>query len=93
MLRPGFLLLSLLGACIQVPELDDAVPDWVEQADYPDLIPLDGLMSETPPEQQAARLEDSLTARSDGLKSRAKTLQRPVIDDETRARMQAGVHP
>ncbi|MEX0286295.1 MAG: hypothetical protein AB3N23_16940 [Paracoccaceae bacterium] len=64
-----------LSACIEVPELDQAVPDWVDKAPYPELVMLDGLQqSEPSPETEALELEQTLTARADRLRRRAASL-------------------
>ncbi len=86
-------LLVGLGACVDAPELDRAVPGWVDDAPYPELIPLGpDILTAVPPEDQSQEIGDRLTARADGLKTRAGRLQAaPVLDEETRKRMAEGV--
>ncbi len=93
MLRVVLVLCLCLSGCIDVPELDQAVPEWVNASDYPELVSLDGLQSVEPPDKAAEALEDELTARSGQLKRRADGLSGPVVDPETRARMAGGVSP
>lgn len=93
-LRRVFLGVSLgvLGGCIQVPELDQAVPDWVATADYPALVPLGpDILVATPPAEQAEEIGDDLNARAERLKARARALDGAVIDEAARDRMDAGV--
>ena len=74
-------LCLLLGACIEVPELDQAVPDWVDQSEYPALVPMDGVQTgQVLPETAAKELEDELTARAALLKQRATALNAQVVD-------------
>lgn len=92
MMRLALGLCLILSACIDVPELDRAVPDWVEAAPYPPLVSLDGLQSGQPlPQDEATAAQDALQARADRLKRRAAALNTPVVDDETRSRMADGV--
>lgn len=95
--RPGRVGLALavlvgLAACAHVPELDARIPDAVQKAPYPDLLPLDMVLAPLPaPQEAAAGLETALAGRRDSLQARARRLQTPVVDDENRARMAAGV--
>lgn len=79
-------------ACTQVPELDATVPDHLQNAAYPDLIPLDGsLETEQLPQDQAEQIEQSLAARRSRLQARARGLDGPVVDPAARKRMQGGI--
>lgn len=83
--------LTLTG-CAEVPELDEAVPDWVAAADYPQLIPLDTPdMRASEPQQISEALQTELDARRARLEARARELQGEVIDSETEERMARGV--
>ena len=93
MKRAGVILFLLLASCIEVPELDRAVPDWVDAAEYPELVSLDGVQNEPAPEDEAEALEDQLTARANRLKRKADGLNQPVVDPDTRRRMADGVNP
>jgi len=83
---------TLITGCANVPELDEGMEDWVRDADYPQLQPLDGLQTGVPlPAQQAADLEQQMVARRNRLQARARALNAPIVDDASEARMQAGV--
>ena len=94
---PCFLATALIAAltltsCAEVPELDEAVPDWVATASYPDLIPLDTPAIRTAAPQQASEdLQEELDARRARLDAKARQLQGKVVDSETEARMARGV--
>lgn len=86
--------LTLLGACTQVPELDASLPKGLKNADYPDLVPIETLISaEVAPQERVETQRDDLQARRDLLKARAKQLNTAVVDQKTRDRMNAGVTP
>lgn len=83
-----------LGACTQIPELDAAVPNWVHKADYPKLTPLDPLVASTSlPQDEAAKIAQEMSARTDRLERKAKRLKTPVVDTAAQARMKNGIAP
>ena len=87
-----FALLALTTGCAQVPELDESVPDNLDNAAYPALISLDGsLVTQTLPSDAASQIDDNLAGRRERLQARAKRLNSPVVDPESRARMKAGI--
>jgi hypothetical protein len=66
-----------LAACTHEPELNNSVTPDLRNADYPDLLPLEGLLPPLPaPETQSAELEQELKARSSNLERRAEALRR-----------------
>jgi len=80
--------LTALAGCIQVPELEQAVPEWVATADYPELIPLgDEFTTQTTPLDQAEEIETELSARRTRLQAKAKALNTPVLSEAERARL------
>ncbi len=88
----GLVCPLLLAACSEVPELDAAVPDWVDNADYPDLVPLDRALANAPlPQTQSAEIEEDVTARAERLRARAERLNTTIVDEQTRERMNSGV--
>lgn len=94
MLLPALLAgMFAWAGCTNVPELDDAVPDWVRDADYPALIPLTGDLAAAPATgEEAARLQSQLAARADGLNRRAQGLRGvPVLDEADRARLRQDI--
>jgi len=85
-------LLALATGCAQVPELDATVPEHLDNAAYPTLIPLDGsLTTVILPADAASEIEDNLARRRDRLQAKAKRLNGPIVDPEAQARMKAGV--
>lgn len=75
MVGAGFATL-FLSACTQVPELDQAIPDWVRKADYPQLVALDAsLISQVSPQEQSDKIANDLLARRDRLNRRAERLK------------------
>lgn len=88
----GTVLVLVLGGCAQVPELDATVPDHLDDAAYPALVPLDGsLTTAVHPADAAKKIEDTLSGRRDRLQARAARLNTPIVDPATRARMKTGV--
>mgnify|MGYP000147340715 CR=1 FL=1 len=82
----------LLAGCTNLPDLGDAAPVGLEDADYPVLIPLDGtFQSDPPPREAGAQAAAALAARRAALLRRAADLQGPVVDAETEERMRRGV--
>ena len=84
----------LMAGCARFPELDRTIEPQARQADYPALLPVDELaaISAAPaPAPGTAAAPDPPDARIARLKARAARLRGGVIDEETRARMDAGV--
>jgi hypothetical protein len=68
---------TALTQCTHEPELSNQVTPDLRNADYPDLLPLEGLLPPLPaPETQSAELEQELKARSSNLERRAEALRR-----------------
>jgi len=85
-------VLCLVAACTQLPALDSTIPQSAKDADYPKLVPLEGLTAGIPEAQtRAADTQAALEARIGALRARANRLKGRIIDNQTRARMQAGV--
>ncbi len=81
-------LFVTLSACSEFPELEQ---EEDKSAAYPSLVPVERLNSQAPDPQIKPETAPDLDKRVDRLKRRAKRLQRDVIDDETQARMEAGI--
>lgn len=84
-------LAAALSGCTQFPELDASVSDAARTAPYPDLVPLGGLQARLTTTNIAPDTVSTIEARIARLEARADSLRGNVIDDATRARMQAGV--
>ncbi|MEY8842388.1 hypothetical protein AB9K41_25435 [Cribrihabitans sp. XS_ASV171] len=81
-----------LGACVQVPELDESVPPGLRDAPYPKLQPLDETLGPAvDPVSEAEELEERLSGRVQSLQSRARGLQAPVIEPSARERLREGI--
>lgn len=93
---PAFLICVavLLAGCTRFPELAGTIEPEARTAGYPSLLTVDelaALSDETgaiPGRTTAPETPESRIAR---LKARAARLRGGVIDQETRARMEAGV--
>lgn len=79
-----------MSACAQFPEVDAALNGDNPVSDYPDLVPFEDLLSGPDP-QISETDDDALLARARDLRQRADGLRPPVIDRETRDRMDTGV--
>lgn len=77
-----------LSACGDFPELDGVFDD---DAPYPSLVPIETLKNRAPDPTVTPETSPQLTSRVDRLRARANGLKRDIIDDETQARMDAGV--
>ena len=77
-----------LSACSEFPELEDTVDS---NAAYPGLVPIESLTSQAPDPRIKPETAPDLDARVDRLKARAARLKSDVIDEETHARMDAGI--
>ncbi len=81
-----------LGACTQIPELDEAVPNWVRRADYPELRALDlSVTTKILPQDDSEKITQEMTARQNNLKRKAKRLNTSVVDDAAQTRMSDGI--
>lgn len=81
-----------LGACTQIPELDEAVPDWVRKADYPELTALDAsVTTKTMPQDDSEKIAQEMSGRRDRLNNKAKRLNTPVVDTASQQRMNKGI--
>lgn len=76
-MRAACLALCLtLCACIDIPEVEGTVLPELEDAPYPELVPLDPLLASTvPPGVDAEETTQSLQARIAALRARARALQ------------------
>lgn len=84
------MILSLMG-CAQFPALDDATSTHAADAPYPDLVPVEIILSAAASTQQSPQTASNLTARVAALRTRAGRLQGRVVDSATRQRMRRGV--
>ena len=88
MQRAFLILLFALGACTQFPELNDRVSPLAENAEFPDLVPLEPLLakSATSP-QRGIDIAEGLGGRVASLRARADRLRRNVLSASDRARL------
>lgn len=91
---PAMIAALALGGCVDVPELEGTIAPDLERARYPDLVPLDAALGRRPPpREESQELEDELSARVEGLRSRADALQAPLLGDADRQRLQPANRP
>lgn len=83
---PIFFLATLTTACAQFPELDDPTRSDLSTLPYPELRPIDSLLTEPAP-RATPQSQAELDARAERLRRRAKGLQKPVLDANTRDRL------
>lgn len=83
----------LVAGCAQIPQLDDTLSASLESADYPALAPIETLLIPLPePRERSEEVRQDLESRRDALQARARRLNNTtVVDEETEARMRAGV--
>jgi len=89
-MRAATLALFLaLAACSQFPELDGTIPADLENADYPDLVPLEPLLARAAPViADPVETTEALDARAAALRARANALQRrAILDNGARTRL------
>lgn len=83
--------LALIG-CTQFPELDGTVRPELENAPYPELVPLEPILASAQSIQvDPVQTESSLTARLAGLRARADVMRGAVISDAEKKRLGQGV--
>ena len=87
----AFTFAALLGACSDFPQLDDAVSPAAKTAPYPSLVPMDQALANAQDVQITDETISTLNGRMNGLKRRATRAKRPVIDTETRTRLQDAI--
>jgi len=77
------------ASCAPFPELDDTVDQEARDAPYPTLVNISALNAAIGPEPTLplAEIESSLNE----LDATADALRGPVVDDESRSRMEEGV--
>ncbi|MCK0149768.1 hypothetical protein MWU54_07025 [Marivita sp. S6314] len=90
MWRLGIIVGLGLSACAQFPEVDAALNADNPNPDYPKLVPFEELLTADDPRISETD-DDALRARAEDLRRRANGLRPPVIDRDTRDRMDAGV--
>lgn len=90
MWRAWMALGGLLAACAEFPEVDAALANGAPATEYPALLPFEAFASAGDPQLEATD-DAALQARADALRRRADGLRGPVIDADTRDRMQDGV--
>lgn len=80
-----------LAACTSLPEVSAVEDEAVIEADFPTLVPLEGIL-ETDPVDLPEDLPERLTGRAEALQARAQRLSgTPVIDEDAQSRMDAGL--
>ncbi|WP_322866557.1 hypothetical protein U5922_010385 [Aquicoccus sp. G2-2] len=85
------LALVTLAGCTTFPELDGTVPAHLEQAGYPQLVPVEPLLARAETIQITDQTEAGISARVAALRARAARLRGTIVDQPTRARLKGGV--
>lgn len=83
---------ALLSACINMPDLDDAVSEQARSGRYPKLAQLEGVEDAAfEGAEVTEKASASLKSRAERLRKRATKLRRPIIDRRTKNRMAAAL--
>lgn len=80
--------LSYLTLCVVIPVMSACADN---QDDYPALMPTDQLLAEpklSPAASAPEATTENVESKADALRARADALRQPVIDPETRRRME-----
>lgn len=80
--------LSYLTLCAVIPLLSACADD---NGEYPALMPTDQLLAEpelSPAASAPQATTENVESKADALRARAEALRQPVIDPETRRRME-----
>ncbi len=86
----GIMVFALAG-CTDFPQLDDVVSERAKNADFPELVALDSLLADVNEHQINPSTPLYLQSRLARLRARAARLNKPVIDQKTRAKLAAAV--
>lgn len=86
-----FSLLTGLAGCGDFPELENSAS--ARAADYPELLPIDGLLAQAKGAQITPDTVESLDARIARLKAAAEALSVPVIDADAMDRLHDSIAP
>ncbi|MDJ0630027.1 MAG: hypothetical protein QNJ44_17345 [Rhodobacter sp.] len=78
-----------LPACATFPDLDAAISPEARRAEYPELIPAEGLLGRRSDGRVTEQDAEILMARAANLRARAALLRGAPIDEETRLRLAA----
>ncbi|MFP7570058.1 hypothetical protein [Marivita sp. S2033] len=92
MWRAWILLMMSLTACAEFPQVDAALSADAARLETPKLLPFEQLLTAEEPRLTETD-DEELRARAEGLRNRADGLRRPVIEPDTRDRMETGVTP
>lgn len=81
-------LAAALAGCTTFPQVDAVVSDAARRADYPTLVPIEGLLAERTGGRLTASDGETLLARAERLQARARILRNvTTIDEDTRLRI------
>lgn len=90
MWRAWIILGFVVTACAEFPQVDAVLTQGGPVAEYPTLVPFEQLLT-SPAPRLAETDDETLRTRGAALDARADALRRPVIDPQTRDRMNDGV--
>lgn len=93
-LFPVLVPVLVLTGCTQFPELDGTIRPELENAAYPELVPLEPILAAAAPSTlDPVEIEAGLDGRIAGLRARASQMRGTVISDADKKRLDAGVTP
>lgn len=88
---PLIIAITGLIGCAEFPQIDGTLDLAARSAAYPTLQPLDPLLAQAQSLHTTDQITPALNTRTAQLMARATRLRGPVIDANTRAKMQRGV--
>jgi len=86
-IAPFLILLTLLAACSDFPDLDTEISPEARAAAYPTLVPVKRITDRAQGFRGSPEDGKRLAARAAALKARARLLRGVAIDDDTRRRL------
>jgi len=81
-------IMTVLAACTDFPQLDAAISEDAKAAAYPALVPADSLLAKREGDRITAQTGPELLARAARLRARAKLIRGiETVDEATRIRL------
>ncbi|MBM7069321.1 hypothetical protein [Actibacterium sp. 188UL27-1] len=87
----AFFGLVLCGACAQFPSIDQTVTLAGQAAPFPQIVNIDPLLAEAANTTVTPDTTAAIEARAAAARARGAALNRPVVSDRDRARMDQAV--
>ncbi|WP_172293792.1 hypothetical protein [Pseudoruegeria sp. HB172150] len=79
--------MAILSGCSDFPDLDSAVSPEARRAEYPELVPIDGILARRGMAQLDGSEAEILAARAANLRARGQLLRDIAVNEDTRLRL------